>query len=162
MKGSFRGAKPLFPKTSPSPLKERGTKGVKYDWHKKIREIIEEGEEGPTVDFRDLEKTRKLARKKIRLDVALQRADTWLLVGISFGATFPELTEKMWGQEYEQDYRKQDPEAWAMAKKFGLDIPEEFTPLPLGEMEQLVLAEVTSYVTEYFPELVDPLSLHLR
>jgi len=28
-KESLREAKPLFPKTSPSPLKERGTKGVR-------------------------------------------------------------------------------------------------------------------------------------
>jgi hypothetical protein len=28
-KWSFRGAKPLFPNNSPSPLKERGTQGVR-------------------------------------------------------------------------------------------------------------------------------------
>lgn len=100
----------------------------------------------PDVDFRDLQKMRKLAKRKIRLGVALQQADNWLLVGISFGAKFPELTEKMWRQNYE----KHDPERWAFARLHGLDIPEEFTPLPLEEMEQQVLAEVTSYVTEYF------------
>ncbi len=112
----------------------------------------------PEVDFRDLQKMRELAKRKIRLGVALQQADIWLLAGISFGTTFPELTERMWRQEYE----KHDPEAWAFWRRHGLDIPEKFTPLPLEEMEQQVLAEVTSYVTEYFPELVDPLSLRLR
>jgi hypothetical protein len=112
----------------------------------------------PEVDFRDLQKMRELAKRKIRLGVALQQADAWLLVGISFGATFPELTESMWKKEYE----KHDPESWTFARQAGLDIPEKFTPLPLEEMEQQVLAEVTSYVTEYFPELVDELSLRLR
>jgi len=112
----------------------------------------------PEVDFRDLQKMRKLAKRKIRLGVALQQSDAWLLVGISFGATFPELTEGIWKQEYEKD----DPEAWTFARIHGLDIPEKFTPLPLEEMEQQVLVEVTSYVTEYFPELVEPLSLRLR
>lgn len=112
----------------------------------------------PEVDFRDLQKMKELAKRKTRLGVALQRADTWLLAGISFGATFPELTEKIWRSEFE----KHDPKSWARARQAGLDIPEKFTPLPLEEMEQIVLAEVTSYVTEYFPELVDPLSLRLR
>jgi len=112
----------------------------------------------PEADFRDMQKMKKLAKRKIRLGKALQLSDNWLLVGISFGATFPELTERIWEQEYENH----DPETWASARRHGLDIPEEFTPLPLKEMEQQVLAEVTSYVTEYFPELVDPLGLRLR
>jgi len=112
----------------------------------------------PEVDFRDLQKMRELAKRKIRLGVALQQSDAWLLVGISFGATFPELTERMWKQEYE----KHDPEAWAFARIHGLNIPEKFTHLPLEEMEQQVLVEVASYVMEYFPELVEPLSLRLR
>jgi len=112
----------------------------------------------PEVDFRNLQKMRELAKRKIRLGVALQQSDAWLLVGISFGATFPELTERMWKQEYE----KHDQEAWAFARIHGLNIPEKFTPLPLEEMEQQVLAEVASYVTEHFPELVEPLSLRLR
>lgn len=112
----------------------------------------------PELDFRDLQKMRGIAKKKIRLGVALQQSDAWLLAGISFGATFPELTERIWRMEFE----KHDPASWAAVRQAGLDIPEKFAPLPLEEMEQQVLAEVTSYVTEYFPELVDPLSLRLR
>jgi hypothetical protein len=112
----------------------------------------------PEVDFRDVQKMKELAKRKIRLGVALQQSYTWLLAGIGFGATFPKLTERMWKLEYE----KHNPEAWAFARQCGLDIPEKFTPLPLEEMEQQVLVEVASYVTEYFPELVEPLSLHLR
>ena len=112
----------------------------------------------PEFDFRDLQKMKKLAKSNIRLGVALQKADAWLFVGISLGAMFPELTGKIWRQQYE----KHDQESWASERLLGIDIPENFTPLPLEEMEQKVLAEVTSYVTEYFPELVDPLSLRLR
>jgi len=112
----------------------------------------------PEVDFRDVQRMKELAKRKIRLGVALQQSDAWLLAGISFGATFPELTERMWKREYE----RHDPRAWASARQHGLDIPEKFTPLPLEEMEQQVLVEVASYVTEYFPELVEPLNLRLQ
>jgi hypothetical protein len=112
----------------------------------------------PEVGFRDVQKMKELAKRKLRLGVALQQSDTWLLAGISFGATFPELTERMWGREY----GKHDAEIWASARQHGLDIPEKFTPLPLEEMEQQVLVEVASYVKEYFPELVEPLNLRLR
>jgi hypothetical protein len=112
----------------------------------------------PEFDFRDLQKMRQLANSKIRLGIALQQSDSWLFVGISFGASFPELVEKLWKKEYEEH----DPESWSFWREHGLDIPEKFTPIPLEEMEQQVLAEVTSYVTEYIPELVNPLSLRLR
>ncbi len=112
----------------------------------------------PEVDFRDFDKTRKLAKKKIRLGLILQQSDSWLFAGISFGANFPELMERIWRQSYETV----DQESWAEARRIGIDIPEEFTPLPLQEMEQAVLVDVASYVTEYFPKLVDPLNLRLR
>jgi hypothetical protein len=112
----------------------------------------------PEGDFRDPQRMRGLAKRKIRLGVALQQSDAWLLAGISFGATFPELTERMWRREYE----KHDAKILASARQHGLDVPEKFTPLPLEEMEQQVLVEVASYVKEYFPESVEPLSLHLR
>lgn len=111
----------------------------------------------PEVDFHNLNKMKKLVNKKIRLGLALQQADNWLFVGLSFGATFPELTEKIWKREYD----KHDPEQWAFARKAGLDLTEKFTPLPLKEMEQQVLTEVSSYVAEYFPDLIDPLNLRL-
>ena len=112
----------------------------------------------PEVDFRDVQKMKALAKRKLRLGAALQQSDTWLLAGISFGATFPELAERMWSREY----GKHDAEIWASARQHGLDIPEKFTPLPLEEMERQVLADVASYVKEYFPELVEPLNLRLR
>ena len=116
----------------------------------------------PDLDFRDLDKMKKLARKKIRLDLALYQADGWLLAGISYGSTFPDLTEKMWKQEYETEYKTKDPEFYNFMTKCMGHIPEKSTLISLKEMEQLVLSEVTSYVKIYFPELVDPLSLRLR
>ena len=112
----------------------------------------------PEVDFRDLDKARGLAKKKIRLGMALQQSDSWLFVGISLGAIFPQLTEKMWRQSYETA----DHESWAQAWQAGINIPKEFTSLPLEEMEHEVLVEVASYASEYFPDLVDPLNLRLQ
>lgn len=109
-------------------------------------------------DFRDLDKAKELAKKRIRLGIALQQLDSWLFVGISLGATFPELTERMWRQSFETV----NHESWARAWQAGVNIPKEFNPLPLQEMEQEVLVEVASYSTEYFPDLVDLLSLRLH
>jgi len=103
----------------------------------------------PEVDFRDIDKVKKLAKQNIGFSVALQQLDTWLFAGISLGANFPELIEKIWEQEYETAA----PKAWAEARKVGLDIPEKFTPVTLKEMEQQVLSKVANYATEYFPGL---------
>lgn len=111
----------------------------------------------PEVDFRDPEKMRHLAKKRIRLGMALDWLDRWVLVGISFGATFPDLTEGLWRESYEEI----DLRSWAEAREYGLDIPEQPTPLPLEDMEQQVLLEVAAYAMEYFPELVTPLGLRV-
>ncbi len=107
------------------------------------------------VDFRDISKIKMITDKKIRLGDALRQSDAWLFAGISFGALFPDLLEKMWRQSYEIVEQK----SWADARRAGVDIPEEFLPLPLEEMEQTVLVDVAAYTREYFPELVDLLSL---
>jgi len=145
-------------------LRKVASDGMKYyldNRHKEPDELLDlwlTSFVPPEVDFRDFGKAKRFAKQKIRLGHALQQSDSWLFVGISLGATFPELTENMWRQSFETV----DRESWAMARKAGLDIPQDFTPLPLEEMEQKVLVEVASYVTEYFPELVDPLGLHLH
>ena len=113
---------------------------VASDYHRKFSPI--------EFDFRDLDKAKELAKKRIRLGIALQQLDSWLFVGISLGATFPELTERMWRQSYETV----NHESWARAWQARVNIPKEFTPLPLQEMEQEVLVEVASYATKYFLE----------
>ena len=111
----------------------------------------------PELDFRDIQKAKSLMKKKIRLGMALLQLDSWLFVGISLGAIFPELTEKIWRQSYETV----DNESWSQALRAGVNIPKEFTPLPLEEMEHDVLIDVASYVSKYFPDLVEPLNLRL-
>jgi hypothetical protein len=101
-------------------------------------------------DFRDLNIARKLANRNIRLGIALQQLDSWLFVGISLGASLPDLTERMWQQSYETV----NQDSWSLAYRAGVNIPKEFTPLPLQEAEQEVLLEVTSYATTHFPDCV--------
>jgi len=86
------------------------------------------------------------------------KLESWLMSGIGFGASYPELVQKMWVKTYETPM---DQDEWAKAREHGLAIPEEQTPLPLEEMEQLVLLEVGRYVYEYFPQLIDPLGLRM-
>ena len=89
----------------------------------------------------------------------LPKLDEWLMSGIGFGATYPELVQKMWVKTYET---LRDQDEWAKAREHGLAIPEEQTPVPLEEIEQHVLLEVGRYVYEYFPQLIDPLGLRIN
>jgi len=135
-------------------LRKVASDGIRYyrDYHRKEPESLLDlwltSFSPIEFDFRDLDKAKELAKKRIRLGIALQQLDSWLFVGISLGATFPELTERMWRQSYETV----NHESWARAWQARVNIPKEFTPLPLQEMEQEVLVEVASYATKYFLE----------
>lgn len=100
---------------------------------------------------------KRVDNEKIPLEQAGDTLNLLGLEGIGFGARFPELTERMWKQTYEIF----DLEAWDRARRYGVDVPEEPTPLPLEQREREVLAEVAVYATEHFPELVEPLGLRL-
>jgi hypothetical protein len=104
-----------------------------------------------------LDAIKRVDNEKIPLEQTDGTLKMFVLEGIGFGAKFPELTERMWKQTYETF----DLEAWDTARRYGLDVPEEPTPLPLEQREQEVLAEVAVYATEHFPELVEPLGLRL-
>jgi hypothetical protein len=112
----------------------------------------------PEYDFRKVMNVIELEKMKIRLGWALRQLDEWFLVGISLGANFPELTERLWRQYYE----RVDQESWTRARKAGVHLPKKSTPVPLEVVENEVLGEVTSYTTEYFPDLVDMLNLKLQ
>lgn len=77
--------------------------------------------------------------------------------GIGFGSCFPELTEKMWRRTYEAI----DMDQWSEARAYGLTLPEKPPKMSFEEQEQNVLEMVATYVSEYYPELVDPLGLRL-
>ena len=104
-----------------------------------------------------LDAIKRVDNEKIPLEQAGDTLNLLGLEGIGFGAKFPELTERMWKQTYETF----DLEAWDRARRYGVDVPEEPTPLPLEQREHEVLAEVAVYATEHFPELVEPLGLRL-
>ena len=108
-------------------------------------------------DYFDIDTLRRLYRQKVRLGDMLPWLTMWLAYGVCFGATYAEMTERIWRQEFE----KVDPESWQKARAAGLDIPERFTPLALEEMQHVVLLAVADYAREYFPELVEPLGLDL-
>ncbi len=104
-----------------------------------------------------LDAMKRVDNEKIPPEQADDILKMFVLEGIGFGSKFPELTEQMWKATYET----YDADTWMRARTHGLDIPEQFTPLPLEEREQVVLAQLAGYATEYFPELVDPLDLRL-
>ena len=48
---------------------------------------------------------------------------------------------------------------WSEARVHGLSIPEKPLGMGLEEQEKVVLKRVAGYVSEYYPELLDPLDL---
>lgn len=80
------------------------------------------------------------------------------LEGIGFGSCFPELTEKIWRRTYESI----DMDKWSKWRSYGLALSEKPLKMNFEEQEQIVLEMVSTYVSEHYPELIDPLELHLR
>jgi len=78
--------------------------------------------------------------------------------GLGFGSSLPELTEKMWKSAYESV----DTDQWSEARAYGLILAEKPTRISYEEHEQSVLEMVANYTSEHYPDLVDPLDLHLH
>jgi len=110
-----------------------------------------------TLDLSSLE-VLMLSMKKVCLGKILPMLDTWIMSGIGFGATYPELVQKMWVGTYETLI---DKDKWVKSREYGLAIPKEQIPMPLGEKEQHVLLEVGRYVYKYFPQFLEPLGLRI-
>jgi hypothetical protein len=144
-------------------LRKVGSDGLRYyqDSQRKEPELLMDlwltSFAPPEVDFRDPNKLQELANKKLQLDQALQRLDNWLFSGIGFGANHPALLESIWKRSYETVDKKK----WAFARRAGLDISEEFSPILLHEEESRILESVAFYVKKYFPELIDALNMRL-
>lgn len=100
----------------------------------------------------------QLGKQKMPLQELEPLLKGYMMQGLGLGAGFPELTERLWRKTYEHV----DPEAWARARRYGVDVPEQPPPLPLEEQEQAVLLEVAQYATAYFAELVEPLGLRYK
>lgn len=100
-------------------------------------------------------KIMKVADEKVPLEKAEPVIKKFQLEGIGFGSSFPELTEKM----YRNAFENIDMDAWADARAHGLAISEKPTIISLKEQEEIVLQMVAAYTAEYYPELLDPLDL---
>ncbi|HEX74043.1 MAG TPA: hypothetical protein G4N93_02720 [Dehalococcoidia bacterium] len=100
-------------------------------------------------------KIMKIADEKVPLEKAEPSIKWFGLEGIGFGSSFPELTEKM----YKNSYEDIDMDVWAKHRAHGLVIPEEPTPISLEEQEKIVLQIVAAYASKCYPELLDALDL---
>jgi len=105
---------------------------------------------------------------KVSLDEAQPRISDFLLEGLGFGSTFPELTENMCKNVYA--YKKNDEELWRISRALGFSTPEDLLrrvglpttvgqPPTLKEQEELVLGRVAVYASQHYPELLDSLDL---
>jgi hypothetical protein len=102
-----------------------------------------------------IKEAKKLFEHKVPLDVATDKARIYGLEGIGFGSSFPELTEKM----YKNAYENVDIDMWTNAREMGVDIPEKPDFIPLEEREKQILTTTAVYAAEFYPELLDPLDL---
>jgi hypothetical protein len=99
----------------------------------------------------------KVSDHKMSLDIATHHARIFGLEGIGFGSVFPELTESM----YKNAYENVDKDSWSFWRAHGLDIPKEPDIVTLKEREDGVLATLAGYTYEFYPELLDPLNLRV-
>ena len=72
-------------------------------------------------NLREAKRVAKLLQHKVSMDIAWPNIHEYPVMGIGFGSSYPELTEKMCKNVYENI----DTAKWAEARKFGLDIPKE-------------------------------------
>ncbi len=107
---------------------------------------------GPSPDLKTL---KKVFSRKVQLEKAWLDIQTFGVEGIAFGNSFPELTERM----YRNSYENYDMDKWSFARAQGLDIPEKPDIISLEEREGSLLQTVAAYTSQYYPELLDPLDL---
>jgi hypothetical protein len=106
----------------------------------------------------DLETKKRASRVKRRLGEIMPQVYTWLLVGIGFGATYPQLTERMWRRDYETRAPELHPIKRRIAEVGGV-VDGPWEPAPLEEQEHELLVLVACFAGEHCPELVEPLGL---
>lgn len=97
----------------------------------------------------------RVADEKVPLEKAEPVIKEFQLEGIGFGSSFPELTEKM----YRNAFENIDMDLWSKHRAHGLAIPEKPTIISLEEQEEIVLQMVATYTSEFYSELLDPLDL---
>jgi hypothetical protein len=101
----------------------------------------------------------KILRKALDEKGALEQLEldikSSVLEGIGFGSYFPQLTEKMYRNYHEIGGTYLLLEMHTAC----LDIPDEAAIISLEEAERILLQMVAAYISDYYPELLDPLDL---
>lgn len=112
----------------------------------------------PDLDFRGVENMRRLRKRKVPLETAIQQAGSWALAGVSFGATSPDLA----GRLLNNVYGPRDPLWWAELRRSGVTPPDQDAFFSSEHIEGVVLSLVALYARDHFPELMEPLGLGLN
>ena len=92
---------------------------------------------------------------KVYLEDAVKHRDISMAEGIGFGSLYPELTEEL----YRESYENPNETNWAEARRFGLNIAEHADVVFLEEREHDLLTVVAGYAAEFFPAQVSRLGL---
>ncbi|GAG37230.1 unnamed protein product, partial [marine sediment metagenome] len=114
---------------------------------------VESALEGAGLSLTDIVKINTRRKNKLikAFDekVALKKASPIITLyeeeGIGFGSAFPELTERM----YRNAFENIDMDRWSEARAHGLTLSEKPTIISLEEQEDIVLSMVAAYVSEY-------------
>jgi len=106
--------------------------------------------------LKEFQKTAKIKLLLKQQPGPTDMAEMFVMEGIAFGARFPGLTERLWKRSSEIDSGE-----WKKWRERGLDIGEQPTRMTLDEAEQEILRGVAIYVSQYYPELAEPLGLQL-
>lgn len=104
----------------------------------------------------DPEFARALVKEKVTLSRALEDVTWYAGEGLAFGAKLTPLFERLYREQFETS---RNQKKWDLFRAFGLDIPPQQTLIPLTEMVRGLLVEISEYVSQYFPELIDALDL---
>jgi hypothetical protein len=74
---------------------------------------------------------------------------------VGFGSAYPELSRELLKESAES----LDPVEWSMLRRTGFDIPQNPPQGTLSERKETVSGLVSAYVSQFRPELLEPLGL---
>ena len=94
----------------------------------------------------------QINRQKFPIESVFKQLQLAVATGIGFGSAFPEVTEQLWHDQYEQAVGSDE---WTRLKKAGLDIPDKpLGPTTLADRQMQLRAIVEQYVSESHPDLL--------
>lgn len=98
---------------------------------------------------------RKKIGKKIPVSRAIIYLRTLVLEGVGFGSKFPELTNRM----YRNYYENIDMDKWEESRAKGANIPERPTLISLNKVEDALLMKITITALDSYPDVIEQLDL---